>query len=114
MGYVHIWLGRALLVAGVVQGGLGFLFAASFRNADVELWPRVAYGLVAAIMWIIYMIFGVIYPEVQESRQKKAQKTRDEPPVATPQYQQQTMQYGQQQGINDFLHGYNGRHPSQV
>lgn len=105
VAHVHIWLGRALLVAGVVQGGLGSLFAASFRHANVELWPRIAYGLVAAIMWIVYMVFGVVYPEVREPMERRAQKKRQEASLKT----QQT----QNQGINNFLYGYD-RQSSQV
>lgn len=117
--HIHIWLGRTLLVTGVVQGGLGFLFAASFRKADTELWPRVAYGVMAAIMWIVYMVFAVIYPEIRGSREKKAllaQKEDGEAPLTTPYVQNVTpmIQQNQDYQVNEFLYGYRDRHHSVV
>jgi len=61
--HIHLWLGRTLLIAGAVQGGLGFLFAASFHNAVAETWPRIVYAATALVTWAIYILVGILYPE---------------------------------------------------
>lgn len=61
--HIHLWLGRSLLIAGAIQGGLGFLFAASFRKANVETWPRILYAGTALVVWVIYILVGILYPE---------------------------------------------------
>ena len=61
--HIHLWLGRGLLIAGCVQGGLGFLFAAGFKNANAETWPRVLYAATALCVWVVYVLVGVLYPE---------------------------------------------------
>lgn len=75
--HVHLWLGRSLLIAGAIQGGLGFLFAAEFKKAVVEQWPRVGYAVVAGIMWTFYIVVGIVYPEVKDSiRSRRSEKRR--------------------------------------
>lgn len=71
MAHIHLWLGRGLLAAGVIQGGLGFIFAASFPSAVVQIWPRVLYGVVAVIAYVLYSTIGVIRPVLLEEREKK-------------------------------------------
>lgn len=72
--YIHLWLGRALLVAGAIQGGLGFIFAASFHNAVPDTWPRATYAAVAAFVWTFYIIVGIIYPEIRDSLDSRSKK----------------------------------------
>lgn len=71
MAHIHYWLGRGLLAACIIQGGLGFVFAASFPNAVVQAWPRILYGVVAVIAYLTYTTFGVIRPVILEERGKK-------------------------------------------
>jgi len=80
--HIHLWLGRGLLIAGAVQGGLGFLFAAGFKNANAETWPRVLYAVTALVMWGVYVLVGVLYPEFRGdikgrlAEAKKGQRSR--------------------------------------
>lgn len=74
--HIHLWLGRSLLIAGAVQGGLGFLFASSFRNAVVDTWPRVLYAATALVVWIIYVLVGILYPEFKGSIKEKIKQNR--------------------------------------
>lgn len=71
MAHIHYWLGRGLLAACIIQGGLGFVFAASFPNAVVQAWPRILYGVVAVIAYLTYTTFGVIRPVILEERGKR-------------------------------------------
>lgn len=72
--HIHLWLGRALLVAGAIQGGLGFVFAASFHNAVPDTWPRVTYAAVAAFVWTFYIIVGIVYPEIRDSLDSRTKR----------------------------------------
>lgn len=51
VSYVHIWLGRALITLGAINGGLGLQLAdaASENRAGV-----IAYGVLAAVIYISY------------------------------------------------------------
>lgn len=69
--HIHLWLGRGLLIAGAVQGGLGFLFASSFHNAVADVWPRVLYAATAITVWAIYILVGILYPEFKGSIKQK-------------------------------------------
>ncbi|KAK5955337.1 hypothetical protein OHC33_004019 [Knufia fluminis] len=69
--HIHLWLGRGLLIAGAVQGGLGFLFASSFHNAVADVWPRVLYAATAITVWAIYILVGILYPEFKGSIKSK-------------------------------------------
>lgn len=76
MAHIHIWLGRALLLVGVIQGGLGFLFAASFPKAIVDARLRILYGAVATVVYATYAAVVIIWPEIRSSR--KAKRGRNE------------------------------------
>ncbi|RYP70271.1 hypothetical protein DL771_005574 [Monosporascus sp. 5C6A] len=54
ISHVHIWYGRALMVMGVVNGGLGIRWASD--DGQVRGSPiMVAYTVVAAVMAVIYL-----------------------------------------------------------
>ena len=78
VGYFHIWLGRGLLIAGAIQGGLGLLFAADFQNAVVDIWPRALYAAVAGTIWVVYLGLGIIYPEFKDSLKAKREAKKHE------------------------------------
>lgn len=52
--YAHLWLGRVLITLGIINGGLGLWIA---RNTDVRIYT--AYGVVAGLIWIIWMLVAV-------------------------------------------------------
>ncbi len=54
MGVIHHWLGRAVIVAGVVNGGLGMLQSGPVGNENVPSWAPIAYSIVAIVVAIIY------------------------------------------------------------
>jgi len=54
-GQIHTWYGRALLILGVINGGLGLQLAANTRGGEI------AYGVVAGVMAIFYLfVIGVV------------------------------------------------------
>ncbi|KAF2024326.1 hypothetical protein EK21DRAFT_104741 [Setomelanomma holmii] len=67
----HIWLGRIVITLGIINGGLGLLLASNaptftaFRPTQGQI---IAYGVVAGIMWLLWVIAAV----VGEQRRAKA------------------------------------------
>jgi hypothetical protein len=62
--YAHIWLGRALITLGMINGGLGLQYA-----GNVGRGTYIAYGIVAGIIWLIWMVVAVFS---ESRRQRKA------------------------------------------
>lgn len=74
-GYVHLWLGRTLIVLGMINGGLGLRLAASpFENQQPKI---IAYAVGAAIMGILYIAFAIL----GERRRVNERKTQDQSAV---------------------------------
>jgi hypothetical protein len=61
--YGHLWLGRVVITLGMINGGLGMLLA-SDAPAFLAFRPNrgqiVAYGVVAGIMWLLWVAAAVI------------------------------------------------------
>ncbi|KAJ8116142.1 hypothetical protein OPT61_g2376 [Boeremia exigua] len=59
--YGHLWLGRVAITLGMINGGLGLLLA---YDAPLGFAPNqgqvIAYGIVAAIMWLLYAIAAIV------------------------------------------------------
>lgn len=59
--YGHLWLGRIAITLGMINGGLGLLLA---YDAPLGFAPSrgqvIAYGIVAAIMWVLYVTAAIV------------------------------------------------------
>lgn len=59
--YGHLWLGRIAITLGTINGGLGLLLA---HNAPLGFAPSrdqvIAYGVVAALMWLLYATAAIV------------------------------------------------------
>jgi hypothetical protein len=62
--YAHIWVGRIAITLGIINGGLGLLLASNSRDGEI------AYGVVAGVMWCVWVAAAVW----GEMRRKKAAK----------------------------------------
>jgi hypothetical protein len=62
--YSHIWLGRAAVTLGIINGGLGLQLAGNSRSGEI------AYGVIAGFMWLVWVAAIVI----GERRRKTALK----------------------------------------
>jgi len=62
--YGHLWLGRIIITLGIINGGLGLRLANNSHSGEI------AYGVVAAVMWLAYVVSAV----VGEMRRRKARK----------------------------------------
>jgi len=53
VSYLHIWYGRILMVLAIVNGGLGLKLAANTKHGEI------AYGVVAGVVGLIYILFAI-------------------------------------------------------
>jgi hypothetical protein len=68
LGVFHQWLGRLVILAGVVNGGLGFQQTASMGLTSwVPLWAVLAYTIAAVVVFIVY-VNVIIVSKVQSKR----------------------------------------------
>lgn len=70
--YFHIWLGRILITLGIINGGLGLRLANNTKTGEI------AYGVVAGIIWLVWMV-AAVYGEI---KRKKAPANRNPPPYS--------------------------------
>lgn len=52
--YPHVWWGRAVVTLGIINGGLGLQLSGNTVKGEI------AYGVVAAVMWSLWMIVIVL------------------------------------------------------
>jgi hypothetical protein len=63
--YAHIWLGRAAITLGIINGGLGLKLADNSRSG------KIAYGVIAGFMWLVWV--AAIF--IGEKRRKAAMQS---------------------------------------
>ncbi|KAI1631459.1 hypothetical protein F4809DRAFT_164923 [Biscogniauxia mediterranea] len=68
--HAHVWYGRALMVLGVVNGGLGLRLAGTGRGLVV------AYAVVAAVVFAAYLA-GAAFGEVRKARAARGSSVVD-------------------------------------
>jgi hypothetical protein len=57
LGNTHRWLGRAIIIPGMINGGLGFRFAGPGGSDNVSKWGVVVYSVLAAVFGLSYTGF---------------------------------------------------------
>jgi hypothetical protein len=77
MGIIHRWLGRCVIILGVINGGLGFMQAGPIGNSAVPSWSVIAYCIVAGVIFFFYLSVLVAvgwrskHPEKRRRGEKK-------------------------------------------
>jgi hypothetical protein len=66
--HAHIWLGRIIIILGMINGGLGFKLAGNTRTGPV------AYTIVAVIFFIAYILAILI------GERRRAKRLASAPP----------------------------------
>lgn len=66
-----MWVGRSLIVLGIVNGGLGIRLASNspFRTDSETRTASIVYGVIAGLMFALYAALVVLF----EIRRKRAQ-----------------------------------------
>lgn len=62
--HIHIWYGRAIMLFGVVNGGLGLKLAADTHSGEI------AYGVVAGVMGVAYIV-AVVARRKEKTKQNE-------------------------------------------
>jgi len=62
--YGHLWLGRIVITLGIINGGLGLRLARNTRKGEI------AYGVIAAVMWLTY-VASAVYGELKRRKLRK-------------------------------------------
>ncbi|KAJ8117537.1 hypothetical protein OPT61_g1295 [Boeremia exigua] len=70
--YVHVWLGRAVITLGIINGGLGLQLADSMNMSSRG--GIIAYAVIAAIVWLVWVVAIVI------GERRRARSQADAPP----------------------------------
>lgn len=71
-GVVHLWLGRLLIISGVINGALGLKLAAESPLRSNTQVKAIGYGIGASVMIAIYLVFVVVS---ERQRSHKAPKS---------------------------------------
>jgi len=71
LAHAHLWLGRVLITLGIINGGLGFAFADTFPGPAPSNGSRIAYGVAATVVWVVYVSVCIVWQEVKGSRIKE-------------------------------------------
>ncbi|EXJ88035.1 hypothetical protein A1O1_04962, partial [Capronia coronata CBS 617.96] len=64
LAHTHLWLGRVLVTLGIINGGLGFQLASTSPGVAWSRAPKVAYGVVATLVWIVYVAVLAVWVEL--------------------------------------------------
>ncbi|KAK5229915.1 hypothetical protein LTR72_001449 [Exophiala xenobiotica] len=64
MGHGHRWIGRAFILLGIVNGGLGFKQAGTVGSANVPTYSVIVYAVATVIIFLLYIAVIVIMPRV--------------------------------------------------
>ncbi|KAH6633727.1 hypothetical protein C7974DRAFT_375771 [Boeremia exigua] len=70
--YVHIWLGRAAVTLGIINGGLGLQWADSMNMSSRG--GIIAYAVIAAFVWLVWVAAMVI------GERRRTRNMKDAPP----------------------------------
>ncbi|KAL5364494.1 hypothetical protein BJX96DRAFT_135878 [Aspergillus floccosus] len=68
--YVHRWLGRGLLILGIINGGLGFMLR-GVGNLGAPRGAMIAYAVIAGVMGVVY---GIVSLAVAVRGRKKTEQ----------------------------------------
>ncbi len=61
--HIHLWLGRIALTLGIIDGALGFRVSDSLKGSHWGVGWRIAYGVIGALVWIIYVSVCIVWVE---------------------------------------------------
>ncbi|EME41686.1 hypothetical protein DOTSEDRAFT_73924 [Dothistroma septosporum NZE10] len=62
VGAVHVYVGRLLILMGIINGGIGLLWSAESTRAE-----NIAYGVVCAVVWVVYILMSLGYEVKREN-----------------------------------------------
>lgn len=75
--YAHVWLGRIIITLGIINGGLGLMFAMEYPLLPPPQGAIIGYSVGAGVMWLIYL-FAIIVGEGRRGRRREHATYKDE------------------------------------
>ncbi|KIY00819.1 uncharacterized protein Z520_03485 [Fonsecaea multimorphosa CBS 102226] len=79
-GQTHRWLGRAMIMLGVINGGLGFKTAGNIGSDDVPTYSVAVYSVFAVVVFIIYLVV-LFFPRDSQSPQSSLSGEKPRPRI---------------------------------
>ncbi|KAF2858134.1 hypothetical protein K470DRAFT_260133 [Piedraia hortae CBS 480.64] len=76
VSHFHLWIGRAVIALGIVNGGLGLDLARDLRTVAPSRGALVGYSVAAALMWLVYVAVAVM-GETRRKRETGGQRRRE-------------------------------------
>ena len=66
----HLWLGRTIILLGVINGGLGIRLAAGtpFQTASTTRKAEIAYGILAGLMFLLFAGVSILFEHRRAAR----------------------------------------------
>jgi hypothetical protein len=73
-GRTHLWIGRLVITAAIINGGLGLKLTEGSPTQDIRVTrnAEIGYGVAAGLMWCLYMVITLIW----ECRRSASKQTR--------------------------------------
>ena len=71
--HAHLWIGRTVITLGMINGGLGMLFAHRNQFFVPSRSQMIAYGVVAGLMWLLWAGIAVLGEMKRSSARRAAQ-----------------------------------------
>jgi hypothetical protein len=78
-GHAHRWLGRVVILVGVINGGLGFKTAGDIGSDDVPSYSVAVYSVFAVVIFLIYiavLVWPKSSPKGEFAQQLPGEKSR--------------------------------------
>ncbi|RMD42011.1 hypothetical protein DV735_g3109, partial [Chaetothyriales sp. CBS 134920] len=80
MGIAHRWLGRTMIILGVINGGLGFMQSGPVGSKNVPNYSVIAYSVVAGVVLFLYIsILAATSFTAKHPRQPRGEKLNSPP-----------------------------------
>jgi sulfite exporter TauE/SafE len=70
VSHLHIWLGRAALICGIINGGLGLKLSQNTTGGEI------AFGVVAGVMMLVYALSVLVKRKGARGQKPRGEKTR--------------------------------------
>ncbi|KIV84858.1 hypothetical protein PV11_00611 [Exophiala sideris] len=80
MGHGHRWIGRAMMLLGIVNGGLGFMQAGKVGSEETPTYAVIVYSVVAVVIFIIYLAVVILAPALA-ARKNASRRAVTEKPI---------------------------------
>lgn len=70
IGAVHVYIGRLLILLGIINGGIGLLWAEESTSAQ-----NIAYGVICAVVWVVYILMSLGFEVRRENKSVERAKS---------------------------------------